>query len=84
MSHYVHPQGICESENIGEGTRVWAFAHVLPGARIGADGNIQIYVGKRIAVPLSQRPMPLGKGWLTVACPKLQMKGYYREVKTEA
>lgn len=40
MNHFVHPQALCESETVGEGTRVWAFAHVLPGARIGADGNI--------------------------------------------
>ena len=29
-----------ESDKIGDGTRIWAFAHVLPGARIGADCNI--------------------------------------------
>jgi UDP-2-acetamido-3-amino-2,3-dideoxy-glucuronate N-acetyltransferase len=37
---FVHPNGLCESEHIGAGTRIWAFAHVLPGARIGADCNI--------------------------------------------
>jgi UDP-2-acetamido-3-amino-2,3-dideoxy-glucuronate N-acetyltransferase len=36
----VHPQGLCESETVGEGTRVWAFAHVMPGARVGRDCNI--------------------------------------------
>lgn len=36
----VHPQGLCESTDVGEGTRVWAFAHVLPGARVGRDCNI--------------------------------------------
>ena len=39
-SVFVHPNGLCESAEIGEGTRIWAFAHVLPGARIGADCNI--------------------------------------------
>jgi UDP-2-acetamido-3-amino-2,3-dideoxy-glucuronate N-acetyltransferase len=39
-NYYVHPQGICESENVGQNTRVWAFAHVLPGAQIGTDCNI--------------------------------------------
>ena len=29
-----------ESEDVGEGTRIWAFAHVMPGARIGADCNV--------------------------------------------
>ena len=37
---FVHPNGLCESEKVGAGTRVWAFAHVLPGAVIGADCNI--------------------------------------------
>jgi len=36
----VHPAGLCESEDVGDGTRVWAFAHVLPGARVGRDCNI--------------------------------------------
>ena len=37
---FVHPAGLCESEDVGAGTRVWAFAHVLPGARIGRDCNV--------------------------------------------
>lgn len=37
---FVHPAGLCESEDVGAGTRVWAFAHVLPGARVGRDCNI--------------------------------------------
>jgi acetyltransferase-like isoleucine patch superfamily enzyme len=37
---FVHPQGLCESTDVGAGTRVWAFAHVLPDARIGRDCNI--------------------------------------------
>ena len=37
---FVHERGICESENVGAGTRIWAFAHVLPGATIGADCNV--------------------------------------------
>jgi hypothetical protein len=39
-SVFLHPQAMCESKNVGPRTRVWAFAHVLPGARIGADCNI--------------------------------------------
>lgn len=37
---FVHPQGLCESDEVGEGTRVWAFAHVMPGARVGRQCNI--------------------------------------------
>ena len=37
---FVHPAGLCESEEVGPGTRVWAFAHVLAGAVIGTDCNV--------------------------------------------
>jgi acetyltransferase-like isoleucine patch superfamily enzyme/dTDP-4-dehydrorhamnose 3,5-epimerase-like enzyme len=55
---FTHEKAICESEQIGEGTRVWAFAHVLPGARIGRDCNIcdhvfvenDVIVGDRVTV----------------------------------
>ena len=36
----IHPQALCESQHVGEGTHVWAFAHVLAGACIGRDCNI--------------------------------------------
>jgi acetyltransferase-like isoleucine patch superfamily enzyme len=32
--------GLCESTDVGAGTRVWAFAHVLPGAVVGRDCNL--------------------------------------------
>jgi acetyltransferase-like isoleucine patch superfamily enzyme/dTDP-4-dehydrorhamnose 3,5-epimerase-like enzyme len=38
--YFRHPQAIVESERVGPRTRVWAFAHVLPGATVGADCNI--------------------------------------------
>jgi UDP-2-acetamido-3-amino-2,3-dideoxy-glucuronate N-acetyltransferase len=37
---FAHPHALVESQAIGAGTRIWAFAHVLSGARIGADCNI--------------------------------------------
>jgi acetyltransferase-like isoleucine patch superfamily enzyme/dTDP-4-dehydrorhamnose 3,5-epimerase-like enzyme len=40
MDYFVHPQGICDSRNIGPGTRIWAFSHILQGAVIGRDCNI--------------------------------------------
>lgn len=55
---YVHPNGLCESDDVGPGTRIWAFAHVLRGARVGADCNIcdgafvegRAVVGDRVTV----------------------------------
>ena len=40
MTAIIHPSALCESSQVGEGTRVWAFAHVLPGAVIGRDCNL--------------------------------------------
>lgn len=56
--HFVHPQAICETSNVGENTRIWAFAHVLPNAVIGSDCNIcdgvfienDVRVGNRVTV----------------------------------
>jgi UDP-2-acetamido-3-amino-2,3-dideoxy-glucuronate N-acetyltransferase len=55
---FIHPNALCESSQIGEGTRVWAFAHVLPGARIGRDCNVcdhvfvenDVIVGDRVTL----------------------------------
>lgn len=55
---FVHPQGINESPFVGDGTTIWAFAHVLPGAIIGADCNIcdgvfienDVIIGDRVTV----------------------------------
>lgn len=41
---FVHEKAICESEEVGSGTKVWAFAHILPGAVVGEDCNISNYV----------------------------------------
>ncbi len=39
-SYFVHPQALVETDSIGEGTRVWAFAHVMQGATVGQNCNI--------------------------------------------
>jgi len=36
----VHERALCESDAVGEGTRIWAFAHVMAGARLGARCNV--------------------------------------------
>ena len=56
--YFVHPNALCESSSIGDKTRIWAFAHVLPGAVIGAEGNIcdnvfienDVIVGDRVTI----------------------------------
>lgn len=55
---FVHPKALCESEQIGRGTRVWAFAHVLAGARVGSDCNLcdgvfvenDVTIGDRVTI----------------------------------
>jgi UDP-2-acetamido-3-amino-2,3-dideoxy-glucuronate N-acetyltransferase len=45
-SVFIHPAALCESDAVGSRTRVWAFAHVLPGAVVGSDCNLcdHVYV----------------------------------------
>ncbi len=52
---FVHAAGLCESTQVGPRTRIWAFAHVLPGAVIGADCNICDHVFIENAVRLGDR-----------------------------
>ncbi len=40
MAIFTHRLALCESEVVGEGTRIWAFAHVMSGASVGRDCNI--------------------------------------------
>lgn len=56
--YFTHPAAICETSAVGRGTRVWAFAHILPGAVIGSDCNVcdhvfienDVIVGDRVTV----------------------------------
>lgn len=36
----IHKSSFVETDQIGSGTRIWAFVHVLKGAVIGRDCNI--------------------------------------------
>ncbi|MCA9157453.1 MAG: N-acetyltransferase [Planctomycetales bacterium] len=36
----IHPTALVETENIGDSTHVWAYAHVMQGAQIGNQVNI--------------------------------------------
>ena len=56
--YFVHERALCESPHIGKGTRVWAFAHVLPQARVGEDCNLcdnvfienDVLIGDRVTI----------------------------------
>lgn len=58
MAAFKHPLSLVESKSIGPRTRIWAFAHILPGAKIGKDCNIcdhvfienDVIVGDRVTV----------------------------------
>ena len=55
---FIHPSSDVQSKQIGEGTRVWQYVVVLPGAAIGRDCNIcshcfienKVVVGDRVTV----------------------------------
>ena len=51
-TYFVHGLGCCESPHVGKGTRIWAFAHVLPGARIGEEATIcdHVFVENRVVI----------------------------------
>jgi UDP-2-acetamido-3-amino-2,3-dideoxy-glucuronate N-acetyltransferase len=58
MAYFKHDSALVDSHHIGEGTRVWAYSHILEGARIGFDCNIcdhtfienDVVVGDRVTV----------------------------------
>src|SRR5208337_776160 len=37
---FAHPQSLVETQDVGSGTRIWAFAHVMKGVRLGANCNV--------------------------------------------
>jgi acetyltransferase-like isoleucine patch superfamily enzyme len=54
----IHPTALVASPRVGEGTRIWAWVNVLPGATIGRDCNIcdrcfvenDVVIGDRVTV----------------------------------
>jgi len=56
---FVHPAALVEEGvSVGRKTRIWAFVHILPGARIGEECNIcdhvfiegNVEIGNRVTV----------------------------------
>ena len=54
-NYFVHPNAICESDDIGRDTRIWAFAHVLKNVKIGEDCNLCDYVFIEDGVTIGNR-----------------------------
>lgn len=58
MNYFKHLQALVETDKIGEKTRIWAFVHILPAAKIGADCNIcdhvfienDVIIGDRVTI----------------------------------
>lgn len=40
LPYFVHPYALVESSDIGQDSRIWAFAHLMPGTHVGAGCNI--------------------------------------------
>jgi len=55
---FVHEKAICESDNIGKNTRIWAFCHIMKDVEIGEDCNFGdgsfvesgVKIGNRVTV----------------------------------
>ncbi|WP_296698061.1 acyltransferase [Thiocapsa sp. UBA6158] len=58
MTQSIHPLSDVQTRQIGEGSRIWQFVVILPGARIGADCNIcahclienDVVIGDRVTI----------------------------------
>ena len=65
MDYFKHQLAVVETQAVGKGTRIWAFAHILPGAHIGADCNIcdhtfienDVRIGDRSVAVYGQRDL---------------------------
>jgi UDP-2-acetamido-3-amino-2,3-dideoxy-glucuronate N-acetyltransferase len=54
-NYFVHPNALVESDDIGDKTRIWAFAHVLKNVKIGEDCNLCDYVFVESGVTIGNR-----------------------------
>lgn len=56
--YFVHEKAIVETNHIGKGSHIWAFVHILPGAKIGENANIcdhcfvenQVVIGNNVTI----------------------------------
>jgi len=52
---FVHPLATCESNSIGNGTRIWPFTHIMQDSSIGDDCNIGEHVFIESGVQIGNR-----------------------------
>ena len=58
----IHNSSICESKNIGEGTKIWAFVHILPGAVIGSVTiGHDVFIGPNVTFTNDKNPKSKNK-----------------------
>lgn len=52
MAFFKHPTAVIETEDIGEGTKIWHFAHVREGAKIGNNCNVgkSVYIDAEVEI----------------------------------
>jgi UDP-2-acetamido-3-amino-2,3-dideoxy-glucuronate N-acetyltransferase len=52
VGYFRHPHALVETSNIGRGTRIWAFAHVMSGAAIGEYCNLcdHVFVESKVRI----------------------------------
>lgn len=44
MDYFLHPNAICDTDDIGSGTRIWGFTRIMKEVKIGKDCNICDFV----------------------------------------
>jgi len=50
---FIHPTAVIDDDvQIGEGTRIWHFTHVMPGARIGKNCTLgqNVFIGANVLI----------------------------------
>ena len=52
MKIFKHEKSLIETDKIGDGSRIWAFVHILPGAKIGKNANIcdHCYIENEVSI----------------------------------
>lgn len=50
--YFSHPTAIIETNDIGEGTKIWAFSHISKGCKIGKNCTIGegVHVGPNVSI----------------------------------